>query len=68
MCDEVSSGMRTSLYRERNEIKRAKDLKGGISAASWFLGGNVKAVISCQATPGGMLADMIRKEIGITKE
>ena len=68
MCDEVSSGMRTSLYRERNEIKRAKDLKGGISAASWFLGGDVKSVISCQATPGGMLADMIRKEIGITKD
>ena len=45
----------------------AKDLKGGLSAASWFLGGDVRAVLSCQATPGSVLADKIRKEVGTNK-
>ena len=47
MLEEIVKGERTSLYRDRKEIERAKDLKGGLSAASWFLGGQVKSTISC---------------------
>ena len=34
----------------------------------WFLGGEVEAVVPYQATPGGKLANQVRKAIGITKE
>ena len=52
------------MYRRRDQIVQAKDLKGGLCAASWFLGKDVKSVITCQATPGSKLAEKIRKEIG----
>ena len=65
---EVQSGERASIYRKRSEIVRAKDIKGGLSSASWFLSGEVKSVISCQATPGSVLAEMIRKEVGTNKD
>ena len=31
------------------------------------MGGETRSVISCQATPGGILADKIRKAVGVTK-
>ena len=68
MMEEVHSGERESIYRRRAQIMEAKDLKGGLSAASWFLGGDVRAVLSCQATPGSVLADKIRKEVGTNKD
>ena len=46
----------------------AKDLKGGLSAASWFLGGQVKSTITCQATPGGILASNLKAALGTTKD
>ena len=55
MLSEVQSGERASIYRKR-------------CSASWFLSGEVKSVISCQATPGSVLADMIRKEVGTNKD
>ena len=68
MIAEVERGERTSLFRVREQIQEAKDAKGGLSAASWFLGGQVKATISCQATPGGVLAETLRKAIGTSKD
>ena len=68
MKTEVEQGERESLYRRRRQIVEAKDLKGGLSAASWFLGNDVKAVLSCQATPGSVLADKIRKAVGVNQD
>ena len=68
MTAKVERGERESLYRKRDQIIQAKDTKGGLSAASWFLGGDVKSVITCQATPGSRLADMIRKEVGMSPD
>ena len=67
MIREVETGERHSLYRTRDQILTAKDLKGGLSAASWFLGGETRSVISCHATPGGILADKIRKAVGVNR-
>ena len=53
MLDEVNRGERVLLFRERKHIEEAKDLKGGLSAASWYLGGQVKTTVSCQATQEG---------------
>ena len=64
MLAEVDRGERVSLYRARKQIEEAKDLKGGLSAASWFLGGQVKSTITCQATPKGILASKIKEAIG----
>ena len=61
MKTEVETGVRESMFRTRNQIASAKDLKGGISAATWFLGKEVEATITCQATPGSILAEMLRE-------
>ena len=68
MRKEVTDGSRQSLFRSRIEILKAKETKGGISAATWFLGGEVESVVTCQVTPGGKLAEELRKTIGTTKE
>ena len=64
MKEEVTNGERDSMYQDTNNIMKSKDIKGGLSAASWFLDGDVRAVILCQATPGSRLTDMIQKKIG----
>ena len=46
------------------EIIRAKASKGVLSAATWFLGGAVEAMVTCQVTPEGKLGDMLRKKVG----
>ena len=67
MLEEVRNGSRESLYRNKSEIMAAKISKGGLNAATWFLGGDVEAVVTCQVTPEGKLADMLRKAVGTTK-
>ena len=67
MLEEVKNGSRSSMFRSRNEILSAREAKGGLSASTWFLGGEVEAVITCQVTPGGKLADMLRKSVGTAK-
>ena len=64
MTKEVSEGNRESLFRTRKDIMKTKDDKGGLSAATWFLSGETRSVISCQATPDVKLAEMIREKIG----
>ena len=66
MKDEIKSGLRDSMYRKREQILLAKDKKGGICAATWFLGGNVESTISCQATPGSVLVNLLKKKVGTT--
>ena len=56
MQEEVKSGIRMSMYRTRDEILEAKDLKGGICSSTWLLEGEVESVITCQVTPGEILA------------
>ena len=67
MLEEVRNGSRTSMYCSRDEIMKAKQSKGGLSPSTWFLGGDVEAVVTCQVTPGGNLASMLRKKVGVTK-
>ena len=64
----IIKGERQSLYRDRDQIQNAKEIKGGISVANWFLKGQMKSTVSCQATPNGSLADQIRKAIGQTRD
>ena len=59
MQKEVDTGSRDSLYRTRDQIQSAKDIKGGIASSTWFLGGEVESVITCQVTPGGKLAEAL---------
>ena len=66
MEQEGNRGERQSLYRNREEIVKAKEAKGGMSAATWFLSGSKRSVISCQVTPGGKLAKMLKDKIGKT--
>ena len=64
MQREVQGGGRASLFRTREEIKVAKEGKGGLSSSTWFLGGDVAATIMCQASPGSRLARIIREKVG----
>ena len=57
MQAEVKSGSRDSLYRNRTEIKKAKDSKGGICTLTWFLDGEVESVVTYLVTPNGKLAE-----------
>ena len=68
MESEVSKGERDSMFRTRDEILKAKEAKGGLSAATWFLSGDRRSVVTCQATPGGTLAKMLRESIGKTNK
>ena len=67
MREEVRNGSRKSMFRSKEEILKAKEAKGGLTPSTWFLGGDVEAVVTCQVTPDGQLADMMRKKVGTTK-
>ena len=66
MKDEVKTSLRDSMFRMREQILKAKDIKGGICAATCFLGGNVESTVSCQATPGSTLVNLLKQKIGTT--
>ena len=66
MVEEVETGIRVNLYRTRSEILSAKEVKGGQSVSTWFLGGSVSNTLMCQATPGGTLAFMLLQKLGQT--
>ena len=52
------------MYRTRSEILAAKEAKGGQSASISFLGGDVASTLVCQATPGGILLNLLRETLG----
>ena len=54
MVEQYRGGTFT-LYRTRLEIQQAKQLKGGNTAATWFLRGENTCTIKVAATPGGAL-------------
>ena len=49
-----------SLNRNKEQILRMKKEKGGLTASTWFLKGKTSSVITCQATPGGVLARSVK--------
>ena len=53
MKNQVDTGTIKSLHRDRKEILRSKVLKGGHSAATWYLKGDTSSTIKCSPTPGG---------------
>ena len=68
MREEVENGVRQSMFRKKEEILRAKEAKGGHTASTWFLKGEVVSTISCQATPGSLLVNKLQQKLGTTSE
>ena len=63
MRKKVSDGEIESVNRKKSEIIQQKIDKGGITSSSWFLRGNTYYVISCQPTPGGILAKKLNERV-----
>ena len=59
----VSDGVISSISRTREEIKAAKEAKGGCNTNTWYLKGNTSRVVKVQATPGGILADKVKESL-----
>ena len=72
-CHEVqgngkeSRSRRVEIFEQRQaEIKEMKIQKGGLTAGTWYLRNSTYKVISCQATPGGVLAKKIKAALNPT--
>ena len=63
MRKKVSDGEIESVNRKKSEIIQQKIDKGRITSSSWFLRGNTYYVISCQPTPGGILAKKLNERV-----
>ena len=63
MRRKVEGGEIPSLNRKKEEILRMKIEKGGLTAGSWYLNGDIHKVITCQATPGVILAKSLKKNL-----
>ena len=61
--EEIAAGTRDSRYRTGEQIRKAKIEKGGLSASTWFLSREVSNTVTCQATPGSMLATMLSNSL-----
>ena len=59
---EVKEGSKFR-YRQRQTIKEDKLRKGGNSAASWHLKGDIRQTIKIPITPGGELVKQVKKRI-----
>ena len=66
MVRKVEVGELKSLNRGKAEIKERKIQKGGLTAGTWYLRNSTYKVISCQATPGGVLAKKIKAALNQT--
>ena len=62
MKNEVANGVCESLYRSRKQIAESK-LQKKDWANTWFLKGDVKATVSCQVTPGGILKSKLSQMV-----
>ena len=56
MRKKVNNGEIVSINRTKSEIQRNRIQKGGFTSSSWYLKGKTYQVISCQPSPGGILA------------
>ena len=63
MEEKVRKGEITSMNRTRKEIQERKAEKGGITAGSWYLGGETVRVMTVQPTPGGKLLKAVKNSI-----
>ena len=63
MRRKVDEGEIPSINRKKEEIIAMKIKKGGLTVGSWYLSGEVNKVITCQATPGGILAKHLKKNL-----
>ena len=63
MTREVEAGTRDSRYRTGAQIRTHKIEKGGLTPATWFLNGDIGSTISCQATPGSKLANLLQSKV-----
>ena len=63
MRRKVEEGEIPSTNRKKEEILPMKREKGGLTAGSWYLNGEVRRVVTCQATPRGMLARNLKKNL-----
>ena len=59
---EVKEGSKF-WYRQRQTKKEDKLRKGGNSAASWHLKGDIRQTIKIPITPGGELVKQVKKRI-----
>lgn len=51
------------FYRNRKQIVEMKIQKGGNSAATWFLKGDITGVVSVTATPEGKLMNIVKETL-----
>ena len=63
MRSKVEKGEIQSLNRQKKEIQKMKEDKGGLTAGSWFLKGNIRRVMTCKPTPNGQLAVNLKKAL-----
>ena len=63
MDREVQAETRKSLFRTGREIKETKQIKGGLTSATWCLYSTVGSTVSCQATSGSKLATQLSEEV-----
>ena len=63
LIESVQSGSRL-LYRSKQMMREAKLAKGGISAASWHLRGDIKQTVNVSITPGAELSNSLKRRIG----
>ena len=66
--ENVRTGIWKSQYRSRDEIYKAKQLKGGNSAATWFLKGDTTGTVTCCATPNSELQKLIKDNLNTEKQ
>ena len=63
MIGKVLRGDIESINRTKAEILKNKMDKGGLTASSWYLKGDIRCVVSCQPSPGGILVKKISEVI-----
>ena len=63
MVNKVKNGDIVSLNRNKQEILKVKQEKGGITASSQFLRGRTSRTIKCQPTPNGELVRRLSKAL-----
>ena len=59
----VKEGSVKSLNRTKEEILRSKVEKGGLTVSNWYMKDMTTATMSCQPTPGGVLARRLKEVI-----
>ena len=57
----AKEGKISSVNRNKDEILKIKLEKGGLTASNWYMKGMTRSTISCQPTPGGMLARKLKE-------